>query len=155
MKEEKNKKESSILNKILDYKNYTFKVNWASGITLFGALVWAITATIMLNGEFEKVDGLITANSKQDTTISILRNAFQIMKGNMEIVKESIKAFNASPPSEIKAKIDGINRVIDIYHGNNAVNNAVNNMPPPTTAFPSSVDSTNSMGGAVPTNPDN
>lgn len=151
MGEEAPQKKSK-LDKLVDYKNWKFSMNWSTAISLFGAITWAVTVTIQNQGLKATIDGQGATIEAQGTTITALTNNVSTLEGSMETVNNTIRAFTENPPSALEAKIDGLNRVIQIYHGSNALNDA-HNTPTPVV-IPDSI--VNTMGdGGTPVQPPN
>ena len=121
-----NQKESNVLNRILDYKNYTFKVNWASGAALVVALTWAITVTIKNDGYRIKIDKQGDTIDEQGDTIDELEKTVIYLQGTMNGFEQLSKAFIDNPPQALEEKINGLNLKIENYH---------NNEVPPPGAF--------------------
>ena len=125
--------------KLLDYTKIKFVTNWASGVALVGAITWAVTVTVQNKGYKTKID-------TQGVTIRTLDQTVNTLRGSMETVNNVIRAFTENPPSALEAKIDGIYKVIEIYHGRHAVPNIMNQ---PSPIVPDSINAGNTMGTGV------
>lgn len=117
---------SRAINKIGEYAKTIFVVNWASASLIFGAITYSVVMyyqnqalkdTIVKQGETVKT--LTETVKTQGSTINNMNASF-------EAIKTTVEAFTAHPPSTFDEKINGIYRIIDIYHGNG---NASNNPP--------------------------
>lgn len=137
----------NVAKKAFDYTKTNFAVNWASGVALVGAITWAVTVTIQNSGYRAKIDGQGTTIKTQGETISTLKNTVSTLEGSMQTVNSAIRAFTENPPSALEAKIDGLSRVIQIYHGSTAVSNT--NMPQPDTEIPADTIRMGSSGTPV------
>jgi len=108
-------KESNILNKLMDYKNYSFKLNWSSGVVLVSAIVGCLyffNENKSLKGKLDKLPIL-------EETIKTLENAISGLKSSNETFNNIIKSFMDNPPSSLRKDIEELRRDIDKYHNNN------------------------------------
>lgn len=122
---------SGFINKLLDYNNYTFKVNWASGVTIFGLMFSSIFLYIQNEGLKDDVASGKAKDAQQEEVINTLETTVNTLQGSMETVNSTIRAFTDNPPSALEAKIQGLEKIIGIYHGGNNFNQ------PAPTSFPS------------------
>ena len=120
-------------NKILNYKNWTFKLNWASGVTLFTA----ITASVVFYNQNQsykaKLDSLPALNAlmvEQSKSITALQSS-------VETFNNVIKSFMDNPPSTLKAEIENLKAMNQLYHGSSFA--PVNTAVAPTRALPNSI----------------
>jgi hypothetical protein len=123
-----NTNHTTILNRIGDYAKTNFVINWASGVIIVGA----IAACIFL---YEENKGLKKNINNQNTTITELKSlvksqgeTINTINITFETMKSTVEAFRANPPSMYDEKINGIYRIISIYHNNNGGN--TNHNPP-------------------------
>src|SRR3990167_4451167 len=95
-------KESNILNKLMDYKNYSFKLNWSSGVVLVSAIVGCLyffNENKSLKGKLDKLPIL-------EETIKTLENAISGLKSSNETFNNIIKSFMDNPPSSLRKDIE-------------------------------------------------
>jgi hypothetical protein len=106
--------------------------------------VGAITAAVVLYYENKTLKGNI---EKQNTTIKDLQNVtkaqgkvINTITITFETMKSTVEAFKANPPSTYDEKINGIYRIMNIYHNNNSNSH---NPPELVTTNPQGVPNTN------------
>jgi len=115
-----NNNKSTILNSIGDYAKTHFIVNWASATVIFGAITYSV---IMYNQN----QSLKLTIDEQTKTVNTLSSAVKTLETTVTVMQSTLDAFKANPPAVIDEKINGIYRLIQVYHPN-----GVNNNTPPT-----------------------
>lgn len=123
------KKESNILNKILDYKNWTFKLNWSSGTVL----VSLITGCLYLYNENKTLKSQLEDIPLLKETINTLNNSVSGLKSSNETFNNVIQSFMLNPPSSLQRQIDDIRIDINKYHNISNIN--TNNSQSDTSNF--------------------
>ena len=114
------KKETSILNTLLNYKNWTLKLNWSGWIVLLGMTVGFVyfwNDNKKLRTEVNKIPILEKTISNQGTSISALQSSNSTFNN-------VIQSFMLNPPSSLQKDINRIEKIIDFYHPNNSLINA-------------------------------
>lgn len=102
---------NTIFNKIGDYAKTIFVVNWASAVVIFGA----VTYSVVMYYQNENLNKTIESNNK---TIKTLSSTVKTLETTVTAMNTTVEAFKANPPAVTDEKINGIYRMIDIYHGN-------------------------------------
>jgi hypothetical protein len=129
---------STILNKIGDYAKTNFVINWASGSIIFAAICYSVIMyyeNTQLKGDIvklkETVKQEVAARKISDENMKTITVTFETMKTTVE-------AFRANPPSTYDEKINGIYRIINVYHqnGNNNHNPPAFNSNQPSNTVP-------------------
>jgi hypothetical protein len=116
---------STILNKIGNYAKTNFVVNWASATVLFGAITYSVVM-------YYQNDNLKETINSQKETVKTLKETVSTLQTTVATMSTTVEAFKANPPSVYDEKINGIYRMIDIYHRGN--NGSTNHNPPSFTS---------------------
>ena len=126
-------RDKNIINKVLDYKNYKFEINWASGIVIVGA----ISASLLFYFENKSLKSTIDSLNQKDKIkteqIEGLQKTVNTMEGAMDGVNNTVKIFMENPPGELKYRIERLEGVIEKSYGklsNENKSNFSNSKPP-------------------------
>lgn len=120
------KKESNILNKIFDYKNWTFKLNWSSGtvlVSLIAGCLYLYNENKIFKSKLEEIPLL-------KETINTLNISVSGLKSSNETFNNVIQSFMLNPPSSLQKQIDDMRMEMDRYHN---INRSINQ--PDTSIF--------------------
>jgi hypothetical protein len=118
---------NTLFNKIGDYAKTNFVINWASGTVIFGAICFSVIMYYKNQNLQKTIDG----NNK---TIKTLSSTVKTLETTVTAMNTTVEAFKANPPAVTDEKINGIYKMMDIYHGNNTTNH---NPPAFTSTQPS------------------
>lgn len=120
------KKESNILNKILDYKNWTFKLNWSSATVLVSLMV----GCLYLYNENKIFKSKLEEIPLLKETINTLSISVSGLKSSNETFNNVIHSFMLNPPSSLQKQIDEIR-----IEMNKLNNRDINNIQPDSSNF--------------------
>ena len=130
------KKLSNKLNGILNYKSWTFKLNWASGVVLFAAITASVYFYVQNKAYKVKLDSLPALQAvldEQSKSISALQSSNQTFNN-------IIKSFMDNPPKVLQTEIDNLSlredKMEQFYHGTGFVPQAQPISEPPTSKKP-------------------
>ena len=126
--------QSTFLNKIGDYAKTNFVVNWASATVIFAAISYSVVM-------YYQNDGLKKTIDSQKETVKTLESTVQTLQTTVATMSTTVEAFKANPPAVYDEKINGIYRMINVYH---TQNNGGNHNPPTFSSNQPSGDAPNS-----------
>ena len=119
--------QSTILNKIGNYAKTNFVINWASGTVIFAAITYSVVM-------YYQNENLKKTIDSQKETVKTLSSTVKTLETTVTAMNTTVEAFKANPPAVTDEKINGIYKMMDIYHGNNTTNH---NPPAFTSTQPS------------------
>lgn len=104
---------SNIFNKIGEYAKTNFVVNWASATVIFAAISYSVVM-------YYQNDNLKKTINNQKETVKTLESTVQTLQTTVATMNTTVEAFKANPPSVYDEKINGIYRMMEIYHNGNS-----------------------------------
>ena len=110
---------NNILNKLLNYKNWTFKLNWSSGVTLISLII----GCVYLYYENKSLKVKLEKLPLMEQTINTLNNTVSGLKSSNETFNNVIQSFMLNPPTSLQKDIDRLKLINNFYHPNNSLIN--------------------------------
>lgn len=125
--------------KLLNLEKIQFKINWASGVTLFAAIVAAVYFYVENQGYKAKINSIPDLKK----TINEQAKAISALESSNTTFNNTIQAFMANPPSAMKAEINALKMLINHYH-------PAHHYAPPITQPTSAPDTASFVGNKPP-----